>query len=212
MLLRLQLDLCSILFSRSFSQGRRQLDKNSLPYSVKWFNAPTISRLMLLGIKMFRGAKLPKTRYKLIVGATTVERRDITPTDATIYVPVPIRLLLLHLPQLVEPTLLLLLPSKTMPFFFFTCVTQRSQQRPSQHPSTVRPTDLSPRTAGPTCPSLQFLSHSPGKAQWPAPDEPSLSSPWRPRRRTRAAHPRAKKSSPNRIKTDPPFESNNAMR
>jgi hypothetical protein len=34
-LLRLQLDLCSILFSRSFSQGRRQMDKDSLPYNVK---------------------------------------------------------------------------------------------------------------------------------------------------------------------------------
>jgi hypothetical protein len=31
----LQLDLCSILLSRNFSQGRRQLDKDSLPRSVK---------------------------------------------------------------------------------------------------------------------------------------------------------------------------------
>jgi hypothetical protein len=34
-LLRLQLDLCSILLRRSFSQGHRQLDKDSLPHSVK---------------------------------------------------------------------------------------------------------------------------------------------------------------------------------
>jgi hypothetical protein len=35
MLLRPQLDMCSILPSRSFSQGRRQLDNDSLPRSVK---------------------------------------------------------------------------------------------------------------------------------------------------------------------------------
>jgi hypothetical protein len=34
-LLRLQLDLCSVLLSRSFSQGRRQLDKNSRPRNIK---------------------------------------------------------------------------------------------------------------------------------------------------------------------------------
>jgi hypothetical protein len=34
-LIRPQLDLCSILLSRSFSQGRRQLNKDSLPHSVK---------------------------------------------------------------------------------------------------------------------------------------------------------------------------------
>jgi hypothetical protein len=31
----LQLDLCSVLLSRTFSQGRRQLDKNFLPCSVE---------------------------------------------------------------------------------------------------------------------------------------------------------------------------------
>jgi hypothetical protein len=36
-LLHLQLDLCSILLSHSFSQGHRQLDKDSLPRSVKGF-------------------------------------------------------------------------------------------------------------------------------------------------------------------------------
>jgi hypothetical protein len=63
---------------------------------------------------VFIGPKLPKTRYKLIVGATTVERRDIIPTDAPIRALVLIRLLLLHLPLPVEPTLFLLLPNKTM--------------------------------------------------------------------------------------------------
>jgi hypothetical protein len=89
-LLRLQLDLCSILLNRSFSQGRRQLDKDSLPRSVKGFNAPTISRLLLLEIRVFRGPKLPKTHSKLIVGATTVVKRDITPTDAPIHALMPI--------------------------------------------------------------------------------------------------------------------------
>jgi hypothetical protein len=35
MLLRLLLDLCSILLSRSFSLGRKQLDKDFLPHSGK---------------------------------------------------------------------------------------------------------------------------------------------------------------------------------
>jgi hypothetical protein len=51
---------------------------------------------------------------------------------------------------------------------------------------------------GPTQPAC-----GPGKAQWPAPDEPSSSSPQRPRRRTRAACPCVKKSSRNQIKTEP---------
>jgi hypothetical protein len=61
----------------------------------------------------------------------------------------------------------------------------------------------SPRTTGPTRPSLHFLSHGPGEAQWPAPDEPLSSSPCRSHRRTRAAHPRVNKSSLNRIKMNP---------
>jgi hypothetical protein len=77
---RLQHDLCSVLLSCSFSQGRRQRNTNSLPRSVKGFDAPTISKLLLLGIRVFRGTKLPKTHIKLIVGATNVEKRDITPT------------------------------------------------------------------------------------------------------------------------------------
>jgi hypothetical protein len=114
MLLHLQLDLCFVLLSRSLKQGRRQLDKDFLPRSVKWFNAPIISRLLLLEIRVFRGSKLSKTRCKLIVGATTMERRDIIPTDVPICALVLIRLLLLHLPLPVEPTLFLLLPSRTM--------------------------------------------------------------------------------------------------
>jgi hypothetical protein len=34
-LLHLELDICSVLLSHSFSQGRRQLDKDFLPHSVK---------------------------------------------------------------------------------------------------------------------------------------------------------------------------------
>jgi hypothetical protein len=34
-LLHPQLDLCSVFLSRSFCQGRRQLDKDSLPRSVR---------------------------------------------------------------------------------------------------------------------------------------------------------------------------------
>jgi hypothetical protein len=109
-----RLDLCSVLLNCNFSLGRRQLDKDSLPCSIKCFSAPTISRVLLLGIRLLRGPKLPKTHWKLIVGATTVETRDIMPTDVPIRAHVPIRLLLLHLPPLVEPTLFLLLPSRTM--------------------------------------------------------------------------------------------------
>jgi hypothetical protein len=50
----------------------------------------------------------------LIVGATTVERRDIMPADAPIRALMQIRLLQLHLPLPVEPTLSLLLLRKTM--------------------------------------------------------------------------------------------------
>jgi hypothetical protein len=69
---------------------------------------------MLLGIRVFRGPKLPKIYCKLIIDATTVERRDIMPADAPICAPMLIRLLLLHLTLPMEPTLFLLLPSKTI--------------------------------------------------------------------------------------------------
>jgi hypothetical protein len=96
-------------------------------------------------------------------------------------------------------------PNRTSrpPRFLSTRAAQRSQQRASRPPSTLCPTDSSPQTASLARPSIQFSSHGPGEAQWPALDEPSSSSPWRSCRRTRVAHPRAKKSSPNRIKTDP---------
>jgi hypothetical protein len=73
-----------------------------------------VSRLLLLRIKVFRGSKMPKTCCKLIVGATTVVKRDITPTNAPIQALVLISPLHLHLPLPVESTLFLLLPSRTM--------------------------------------------------------------------------------------------------
>jgi hypothetical protein len=80
-----------------------------------WFlSAPTILRLLQLGIRAYKGPRLSKAHYKQIEGATTVETRDIMPTIAPIRVPMPIRLLLLHLPPLVEPTLFQLLPRRTM--------------------------------------------------------------------------------------------------
>jgi hypothetical protein len=92
-LLRLQLDLCSVLLSHSFSQGHMQLDKDTLPLNVNSFSTPIISRLLLLGVRVFRGPKLPKTHNKLIVSATTMVKRDITPTDAPFHALVPISLL-----------------------------------------------------------------------------------------------------------------------
>jgi hypothetical protein len=43
---------------------------------------PNNSRLLLLGIRVFREPKLPKTRNKLIIGAITVVNGDITLIDA----------------------------------------------------------------------------------------------------------------------------------
>jgi hypothetical protein len=40
---------------------------------------------LLLGIRVFKGPKLPKTRSKLTVGAIAVVNRDITPIDAPIH-------------------------------------------------------------------------------------------------------------------------------
>jgi hypothetical protein len=45
---------------------------------------PTTSRLLLLGIRVFRGPKLPKNCNKLTVDAMAVVNRDITPIDAPI--------------------------------------------------------------------------------------------------------------------------------
>jgi hypothetical protein len=100
MLGHLQLDLCFVLLSRRFNRGRSQLDKDSL--------------LLLLEVRMFRGPKLPKTYRKLIVGASTVVKRDITPIDAPIHALVPIRPLQLHLPLPMEPILFWLPPCRTM--------------------------------------------------------------------------------------------------
>jgi hypothetical protein len=76
---------------------------------------PNKPRPLLLGIRVFRGPKLPKTHRMRIVGATIVVKRDITPTDAPIHAPMLISPLQLYLPLPVEPTLFLLLPSRTMP-------------------------------------------------------------------------------------------------
>jgi hypothetical protein len=40
---------------------------------------------MLLGIRVFRGPKLTKIDRKLIIGATTMVKRDIMPTGAPIH-------------------------------------------------------------------------------------------------------------------------------
>jgi hypothetical protein len=64
---------------------------------------------------VFRGPKLPKAHNKLTVDAIAVVNRDITPIDAPIHALVSISLLYLHLPLPVEPTLFLLLPSRTTP-------------------------------------------------------------------------------------------------
>jgi hypothetical protein len=63
---------------------------------------------------MFRGPKLPKTCRKLIVGASTVVKRDIMPIDAPIHAFMLISLQQLHLPLPVEPILFWLPPSRTM--------------------------------------------------------------------------------------------------
>jgi hypothetical protein len=52
--------LCSVLLSQNLSRGRRQLDRDSLPHSVKLINAPTISKLLLLGIRVFKGPMCPR--------------------------------------------------------------------------------------------------------------------------------------------------------
>jgi hypothetical protein len=56
-------------------------------------SAPTTSRLLLLGIRVLKEPKLPKTHKKLTVGAITVVNRDITPIDAPFHALVSISLL-----------------------------------------------------------------------------------------------------------------------
>jgi hypothetical protein len=82
---------------------------------------PTTSRLLLLGIRVFREPKLPKTHNKLIVGAITVVNRDITTIDAPIRALMSISSLQLHLPLPVEPTMFLLLPSRLRPWESQSC-------------------------------------------------------------------------------------------
>jgi hypothetical protein len=86
---------------------------------------------------VFRGHKLPKTHSKLIVGATTVVKRDITPTDAPIHALVLINPLQLHLSLPVEPTLFLLLPSKTMPVGESTMWSWKKRKKLMNDTSTV---------------------------------------------------------------------------
>jgi hypothetical protein len=63
---------------------------------------------------MLRGPKLLRICCRLNGGALLVERRVILPTDAPTHAHTPIHQLQLHLPLLMEPTLFLLLLSKTM--------------------------------------------------------------------------------------------------
>jgi hypothetical protein len=64
---------------------------------------------------MFRGPKLLKTHRRLIASAMLVEKEVTMQTNALIHALTLFRQLHLHLPLLVEPTLFLLLPSRTMP-------------------------------------------------------------------------------------------------
>jgi hypothetical protein len=89
------------------------LDKGSLPRSIKLFIALTISRLLLLGIRIFRVLRLLRTQCSLNKSAMPVVRRVILPMNAPTHALVPRQLhVQLHLP--IEPTLFLLLPSRTM--------------------------------------------------------------------------------------------------
>jgi hypothetical protein len=65
----------------------------------------------LLEVRTFRGPKLPKTSHQLIIGASTVVKRDIMPTDAAIHAFMTISPLQLHLPLPVEPIMFQFLPS-----------------------------------------------------------------------------------------------------
>jgi hypothetical protein len=112
--LRLQPDLCSIPLSHSFSQGCRQLDKDFPPHSIKWFNARTISILLLLKIRVFRGLKLLRTHYKVSGSAMLVGNKVTLPTNAPIHTPTLLRQLCPPLRLPVELILFPLLRSRTM--------------------------------------------------------------------------------------------------
>jgi hypothetical protein len=81
---------------------------------VKRFNAQTISRPLLLEIRMFRGPKLLETQCRLNGSSMLVERKVILPIGAPIHARALIIPLQLHLPLPVEPTLFLLLLGRTM--------------------------------------------------------------------------------------------------
>jgi hypothetical protein len=76
---------------------------------------PTIPRPLLLGIRMLREPKLLWTCCRLKGGVLLVERRVISLTDAPTHAHTSTRQLQLHLFLPVEPTMFLLLPSRTMP-------------------------------------------------------------------------------------------------
>jgi hypothetical protein len=118
--LRLQLDLCSVLFSRSFSQGRRQPDKDCPPHGIKWFSAPTISTLLLLEIRVFRGLKLLRTHYTVNRSAMSVGGEVTLPTNGPIRAPALLRQLC---PPLCLPMELILypesLPDRVTPYPIF---------------------------------------------------------------------------------------------
>jgi hypothetical protein len=68
----------------------------------------------LLGIRVFLGPMLLQTCCRMNGDALPVERRVISLTDAPTHPHAPTYQLLLHLPLPVEPTMFLLLPSRTM--------------------------------------------------------------------------------------------------
>jgi hypothetical protein len=74
---------------------------------------PNNSQTLMLGIRMLREPKLLQTCCRLNGGVLLVERRVISLTDAATHTHTSTRQLHLHLHLPVEPTLFLLLPSRT---------------------------------------------------------------------------------------------------
>jgi hypothetical protein len=64
-----------------------KLDKDFLPRSINRFSVPTISRPLLLEIKVLRGLKLLRTHYSVNISAMLVEREITMTTSAPIYAP-----------------------------------------------------------------------------------------------------------------------------
>jgi hypothetical protein len=64
-----------------------KLDKDFLPRSINRFSIPTISRPLLLEIKVLRGLKLLRTHYSVNISAMLVEREITMTTNAPIYAP-----------------------------------------------------------------------------------------------------------------------------